>query len=544
MKIIPIQLRIIFLFVLSLNLIYSCKKDDSPTTLQPTSIELSESTVSLVVGGREKLLVSFEPADADLSQAKWVSSDTNIVKVDNSGIVTAIAAGSATVIFSTANNLSKQCSFTVVQSPVSGIVLPMANYPIGNGLKFIIQGTGFSESNKIWFRKASYSNTGFKSTQDGDDILGEIHEIAGNYINVSGGATNGWYSVYLEDDGNMFNLGNLEFSTYQVPAFVYDPNKIFWDDTHWRRFQLRGKVKEMKTNEIYFPYWSHSSSFTFNDKGFLEASMAWSYPTSYQYDSQNRLVNKTEVLGVNFGNGFLMDRVTCKYFYGNHSLYIPIPGSDAQFPHTYSQPFYDGSLYYQERFDFMTLLKGLEKVEIEEHFEDNSTMTCVYLLNVFSDSVTCDYSSPNYSIRDSKFLWKFINGFPTEYREDLFIKTTGQWEYTLSSSYNYNTNGMPSDFNRTFTDDSGIRSYGNGTYIPSCPFNIYTDFSSPNNSGITLGYDQNWDITSYKDDYKNIGFYYTSYDAHGNWTQCYVINTEWTGHSGISILTRDFTYWE
>ena len=146
------MIRRVFLSFFICFLIISCnKKEDEVSQIEATSVSISEADVTISVGGREKLEIIVEPEGVDLSRSVWRSSDTNIVKVDEKGVVTARAEGKATVSYTTSNSLSKQCEFTVVSSPVSSLVLPDPDFPIGIGLKMFLMGQGFTSGQRYGF---------------------------------------------------------------------------------------------------------------------------------------------------------------------------------------------------------------------------------------------------------------------------------------------------------------------------------------------------------------------------------------------------------
>lgn len=62
-----------------------------------SSIVLSPSTLSLEKGDTYQTKISFIPINADISKVSYTSSNNNIVSVSNSGLITALKEGSATV---------------------------------------------------------------------------------------------------------------------------------------------------------------------------------------------------------------------------------------------------------------------------------------------------------------------------------------------------------------------------------------------------------------------------------------------------------------
>ena len=89
-----------------------------------TAVELNKSSLSLKVGGFERLSVNVFPEDADNKNVKWSSSDDKVVLVDDNGNVVGLKAGSADVKVESNDNSEAYdvCKVTVKQ-PVTGIKL-------------------------------------------------------------------------------------------------------------------------------------------------------------------------------------------------------------------------------------------------------------------------------------------------------------------------------------------------------------------------------------------------------------------------------------
>lgn len=77
-----------------------------------TAIVLDKTTASVKVGATVQLTASLTPADAG-SVVTYSSSDTSKATVDDSGVITGIATGSATITATTSNGLTATCAVTV-----------------------------------------------------------------------------------------------------------------------------------------------------------------------------------------------------------------------------------------------------------------------------------------------------------------------------------------------------------------------------------------------------------------------------------------------
>jgi len=506
-----------------------------------------------VVGGREKLLTIVEPVGATVSDAKWTSSNPSVATVNEKGTINALTVGQTTITLTSGNKPTEQYTLSVIASPIADLVMPEIDYPIAKEAIVILQGTGFTTNDKIWLRKVTGSGLTLKSAQTGDDILAQIHEQAANYISFYCSATPGWYSVILEKDNTQYELGNMDVETPNIPEYVYDKNKIFWDDTHWRRFQLRGKVKEMTTTEIYYPYWSTTTKYTFNKNGFLETfgsstAIGKTIPpinsvpsTTYQYDNYNRLIKKTDSGLVDDLGRF--DSMTSDYTYGDHSLYLPIDYTlDIQFEPTDYNCFYFGGGDYQQRYNLEMWQKGLIGIKGEKHYTSGKTETTNYQFVISGKNINAN-STNNIDSYKENYTWNYMAETPYKAVE-ITIYTDGSIG-TRTITYQFSSINMP--INKQFDHSTVYYSASQVLkYIQNCPFTLFSSYDDSKGGGLVFNceYDKNWDIIKYDTDYDKTTFNYISYDVQGNWTQCVVLQkNNNSGSSSINKLTRDITYW-
>ena len=90
-----------------------------PAVTEPRYINVSPSSYTLETGQTLTISAAVGP-DGDYDHSiTWRSSNTAVATVDNNGIVTAIAAGSATITARTTNNLTAECKVTVTKPIVS-----------------------------------------------------------------------------------------------------------------------------------------------------------------------------------------------------------------------------------------------------------------------------------------------------------------------------------------------------------------------------------------------------------------------------------------
>lgn len=82
-------------------------------TVAVTGITLNKSTTSIVVGANETLIATIAPSNATDKQVTWVSSDPTKATVDSTGKVTAVAAGTTTIVATAHGDSSKIATCTV-----------------------------------------------------------------------------------------------------------------------------------------------------------------------------------------------------------------------------------------------------------------------------------------------------------------------------------------------------------------------------------------------------------------------------------------------
>lgn len=92
------------------------------STVLVTGISLNSTSASLTVGGTKSLTATITPSNATNKNVTWSSSNTNVATVNASGIVTAKAAGTATITCTAADGSGKSatCSITVTPAIIDG----------------------------------------------------------------------------------------------------------------------------------------------------------------------------------------------------------------------------------------------------------------------------------------------------------------------------------------------------------------------------------------------------------------------------------------
>lgn len=94
--------------------------------IEPTSITLNKSSVSLLEGNTETVTATIAPSNATKKTVSWTTSDAAVAKVSG-GTITGVAPGTATITAKTTNGLTATVKVTVSVNPnivkPSGITL-------------------------------------------------------------------------------------------------------------------------------------------------------------------------------------------------------------------------------------------------------------------------------------------------------------------------------------------------------------------------------------------------------------------------------------
>ena len=84
-----------------------------PSAVAVIGVALSQTAVTLEIGGTTTLTATVSPGNASNKAVSWVSSNTGIASVDGNGKISAKATGTATITVKTHNGKTAACTVTV-----------------------------------------------------------------------------------------------------------------------------------------------------------------------------------------------------------------------------------------------------------------------------------------------------------------------------------------------------------------------------------------------------------------------------------------------
>ena len=155
-----------------------------------TAIALNKQATTIVIGDSETLTINYTPADANTGKAvAWTSSNTSVATVDNSGKVTGVSAGSATITATstTDNTITASCVVTVQAVAVTGVSInpTSANLQIGGStdLTYTILPANATDKSVSW----SSSNTAVATVNNN----GHVSAVAAGTATITVTTTDG-----------------------------------------------------------------------------------------------------------------------------------------------------------------------------------------------------------------------------------------------------------------------------------------------------------------------------------------------------------------
>lgn len=128
--------KLLLLLTLAAAAFVSCQKLDGPARNQDRlkAILLGKDTLQLYVGETRQVPVTISPSNYGVDSIKWRSSDSTIISITKTGLLTAKKVGSSIITVSNlTNTISVNCLVSVVPAPVDSLRIGLiAYYPFNN----------------------------------------------------------------------------------------------------------------------------------------------------------------------------------------------------------------------------------------------------------------------------------------------------------------------------------------------------------------------------------------------------------------------------
>jgi hypothetical protein len=95
----------------------------TPTPVAVTGVSVSPTSASVAVNGTQQLAATVSPANATNPAVSWTSSNTAVATVSSTGLVTGVAAGTATITVTTQDGAKTATSAITVTAPASTLTI-------------------------------------------------------------------------------------------------------------------------------------------------------------------------------------------------------------------------------------------------------------------------------------------------------------------------------------------------------------------------------------------------------------------------------------
>ena len=190
------------------------------TPISVTSVSLDTNSASVKVGKTVTLVATVYPTNASNKAVTWTSSATSVATVSSAGVVTGVAAGSATITVATSDgNKTAQCVVTVTASggeetfTISYTDLPTSYqtgstvYTAASGIKFQAYNCA-NYSSKMQFKASSGY---FQTTEDLELQSITINDRESNTLTVYGSNTVGSFSTEISGNNDVYDLTGYSY---------------------------------------------------------------------------------------------------------------------------------------------------------------------------------------------------------------------------------------------------------------------------------------------------------------------------------------------
>jgi uncharacterized protein YjdB len=192
-----------------------CVVTVQPVAVPVTGITLDRDTATVSVGGTARLTASVAPENADNKSVSWSSDDTDIATVDESGTVTGVAAGTATVTVTAADGgFTATCVVEVLPDavPVTGVTLNKENTTVFIGaterlIASVVPATATNQS-VTW----SSDNTDIATVTDDGTVTGVAAGTATVTVTAADGGFTATCTVKVE-----YGMGTVTSTGWTAP---------------------------------------------------------------------------------------------------------------------------------------------------------------------------------------------------------------------------------------------------------------------------------------------------------------------------------------
>ena len=218
--------------------------DTNPgTAIAVTGVTLSPTTATITVGGTQQLTPTILPANATNKTVSYSSNNTGIATVNTTGLITAVAAGTATITITTADG-AKTATCIVTVSSATGTYYTIKNrwkntylYDAGANVGY---GATIANNSYKW-QKVAIDATYFVLKNVATGELMHIENQTGS-VQSNGTDTSFWSAQWSSEnvDGtwirirNRWQTGNIIHVENQTGSAQYSGAQDGWYSAQWQ----------------------------------------------------------------------------------------------------------------------------------------------------------------------------------------------------------------------------------------------------------------------------------------------------------------------
>jgi len=112
----------------------ACAVTVNAATVAVTGVSLDKVTETITVGGTRQLTATVDPADASNQSVTWASDQETVATVNSSGLITAVAAGTATITVSTVDGSYTAACIVTVPLTAPELTADITNNTVGQAI--------------------------------------------------------------------------------------------------------------------------------------------------------------------------------------------------------------------------------------------------------------------------------------------------------------------------------------------------------------------------------------------------------------------------
>lgn len=265
-----------------------------------TSVAMDKSTLNITPGWSEKLTVAFTPANASNQNVTWSSSNTDIVTVSDSGVITALRSGTATIT-ATSGAFSATCAvtvaddasfpsktgflrvdfgicstihlnailagneYTVISQPVNGMVTLNGSKISYTSYTWLMEDQEFTDQSYGDFAHAEYTDSVLIAVKNGNKTATIELKITINPI----------ADLFYDNNGNWITDVDLLFSEEKLAAIkaqLTDTNSLYYELLQNLIAQLQLKISRKPTLYVKPNYAAVSASYDTDSRSNAETA--------------------------------------------------------------------------------------------------------------------------------------------------------------------------------------------------------------------------------------------------------------------------------